>query len=74
MRTSRPLDAFAYDDHAAIRRDRLSIFEEAGFEIIGSVGPVDEFLAFACDDDVSVYVVGLNIGDNWGDHDCQTAV
>lgn len=42
------------------------ILEEGGFEIIGSVGSVDECLAFACHDDVSVYIVGPNIGETRG--------
>ncbi|KPK49495.1 MAG: hypothetical protein AMS22_13585 [Thiotrichales bacterium SG8_50] len=66
MPKSRPLGIFVCDDHAAIRRGLQSILEEGGFEIIGSAGSVDECLAFACHDDVSVYIVGLNIGETRG--------
>ncbi|MGI9295883.1 MAG: response regulator [Pseudomonadales bacterium] len=66
MPTRSPLGIFVCDDHAAIRLGLKSILEGDGREIIGSVGSVDECLAFACHDDVGIYIVGLNIGETRG--------
>jgi DNA-binding NarL/FixJ family response regulator len=66
MPKAQPIGVLVCDDHAAMRLGIQSILQEAGMHVINAVGTVDDCLAQACDDDVDVFIVDLNVGETRG--------
>ena len=66
MPKAKPIGVFVCDDHAAVRLGIQSILKGAGMRVVDAVGTVDECLAQACDEEVDIYVVDLNVGETRG--------